>query len=113
LNVIACLGAKPIWTATHQGNLLLPKGDNTSIVESHDISDKLSQAINIPLSLPIPKPWQTPDNIRQNLFLVGCIDYFDEFGLSHRTTVCQFYAAPTIASLSDPFAVCINGNEAY
>jgi hypothetical protein len=56
-----------------------------------------------------PIPMQQIANNQLGLYLTGCIDYTDEFGVWHRTHVCKYWSRhnPNI------FFACQNGNSAF
>jgi hypothetical protein len=48
---------------------------------------------------------------KKTLFLVGCIGYFDQWGVRHYTDVCAYFVHPD-DSLTGSFANCPIGNQA-
>ena len=117
-----CYKPKPKWSGDLGGEIVLPGSIGmishltSQVFDDDDLSDLAhatptpqatpSQAAHLPDASPTLAPM--PHLGELNLFLVGCVDYFDEFHVVHRTQFCEYYSPgpPPV------FAFCPKGNSA-
>lgn len=130
-----CLKEKPIWDDNLGGSLILPSTGGlasssvASTVKSRTLSNKdvdailqtptpvptpTSSASPVSTSTPTPTPTPEPPSLSDagtiNLFVIGCMNYFDEFKQPHRTYVCEWFI-PNTATPQTPFRFCNLGNN--
>jgi hypothetical protein len=117
-----CNKPKPKWRDDSRGSIIMPGTDFVKVemespVLHKDIIDVMfrgkkdvpGEILNtIPHGV-IPKDSR---NWNLSLNLVGCINYFDQFRNSHRTSFCYFYSLPRDFLLIGSFITCSTGNFA-
>jgi hypothetical protein len=91
-----CVGTKPKWADAKGGAMVLPNIPEIAVLESPTCDDSTVDILNT-LNL----------NGRQNFYLIGCLNYFDEFHTARRTTFCEMYTGDKSIA---PFAVANTGN---
>jgi hypothetical protein len=99
-----CAQPTPKWEDKGEGIFYLPgKTDGGFAATSDPMPDNQVDFLN---ELPNAVIWPLPS---LGLFLVGCIDYFDQLHNSHRTYFCQYYAEWGGAKR---FIICPTDNDA-
>lgn len=102
-----CEKPSPKWDKKMLGTMLLPGPPERSfIAETRILSDKEVDFLNR------GAPLEGPPGSVFGLYLVGCIDYFDDsLKRPYRTYYCRFYLPPTKDAPDGYFADCARGND--
>lgn len=100
-----CLQAMPNWDDTREGFIVFPDEDDSMFpVVSLDVGLTPSQIdfLNaVPGATSAPAP-------SLGIWLLGCIDYFDQHKFAHRTRFCRFFIPDDPAH---PWGFCPYGNS--
>jgi hypothetical protein len=118
-----CQSAKPKWSDDLGGTIVLPNAANLSLdSESGILLDEEVDEILQPASTPSPSsqasaaptPLVPQMKAEGTLYIVfvGCIDYFDQFHVAHRTSFCLLYNPKGFTSPNGNFVACQPGNGA-
>lgn len=120
-----CRGSKPKWANDAGGTTILPGVTNVTVDLHSPIVNKPQVDLLLnpehflsgePRELAITNVPRAPapPNTQQwsfGLFLVGCMNYFDESHAAHRTNWCYFYS-PSGYTPNGTFSSCWKGNSA-
>jgi hypothetical protein len=123
-----CMLPKPQWSERITGGFILPGEeymwiDQPTADPMNEITIKLVKGREEDEPVISPEEWQQfrwtigvgpKDLVKKKtvgLYLVGCINYFDEFKNSHRTNFCFRYER-AIGKKDSSFSVCRDGNDA-
>ncbi len=115
-----CNKPKPKWRDDSRGSIIMPGSDFVKVeMESPvlhkdfiDVMFKRKKEVPGEMFKTIPHGViKDSSDLNFSLNLVGCIDYFDQFRNSHRTSLCYFYSLPS-EFLIGSFITCSTGNFA-
>ena len=117
-----CFQSKPTWNPNLTGAMVLPGASGGYLFQESPILDKEKFDVimkrapaytNSPSMRTIPQSTasEKAERLTLGLFLVGCIDYFDQFQAPHRTGIWYLFDSSGGGPYGD-FSNCANGNSA-
>jgi hypothetical protein len=117
-----CFQPKPKWSSDLTGGIVLPGAGGIYISEKSPIlgqdivnvitKKRSASTVNDFMGgIPQFPTSEKAERLTIGLFLVGCIDYFDQFRKSHRISVCYLYDSTGVGRYGD-FSNCAKGISA-
>ena len=129
-NYASCVGPKPKWEDVPSGGMIVPGADIRYVRVSKPIQKEYVElkrnyeagavirqpALDVFSEIPVvPDAPPNSEGLQIDLYLVGCVNYFDIFRNAHRTTFCFQYGYDRALVSQFPkgaFVSCDKGNDA-
>lgn len=117
-----CFQPKPVWRQGLTGGMIMPGKPDVYLSPESPVMDKEMVNVitkvaransNSPSMRGIPQSTASAkaEHLTVGLFLVGCVEYFDQFRTPHRTGICYLYDSSGGGRYGD-FSACAQGNDA-